>query len=324
MGTESPAQSMLNQGTQGSGLTTHPPLGSMMSNSSGSPGVETISSAQHNPQFSGQLSSSQGQVPQNMGSSVGGGMNQLNYQQGLGQSQMIGQGGQQKTGMVAMRDRQQHQMLSSSNLQVQHNMGSNPIQSPTSSQSPLHRSSSAPRLGQLQHYNSPSIRPGQYVASQQSLGGIPFNHPLQQQQQQLGGVARSNMMGQGQGPGHLSMHSGQPGQLSNFPSQYLSQARQKQGPIQGSQFQQAVSSGQPLQGMQTIGMMGSMGLGSQIRNSGALAYQQQRVGQGPLRSQPPSQQQSVTSPQDKLFQEVKSASQGWRTTSLLVEDSLPH
>jgi hypothetical protein len=81
----------------------------------------------------------------------------------------------------------------------------------------MHRSSSVSRLGQLPQYNSSASRPPALYGHNQ----LPFNHHLQHQQQPQ--MARSGMIGQGQGPGHLSILSGQSGQLSSFPSQFLSQ-----------------------------------------------------------------------------------------------------
>uniref|UniRef100_A0A0C9RQX9 TSA: Wollemia nobilis Ref_Wollemi_Transcript_898_2252 transcribed RNA sequence n=1 Tax=Wollemia nobilis TaxID=56998 RepID=A0A0C9RQX9_9CONI len=309
MSGESPTQNILNQGGGGAqvcstGTGSTSPLGSMMPNSVvGSPGMEAAlaaaASAQLNPNPNAQVPSNQGQVPSNQGQvpqNIG-----LNYQQGLGQMQMQGQGqgqpqmmGQQKAGMLRQQS-QQMMMLSSSsalasspssNLQSQQNMGamgsmgSNPIQSPTSGHSGMHRSSSGPRLNPSQQFPSRSTIYGQ----------LPFNHPLQQQQ--LTGLTRTGMTGQPQGPTHLSMLN-QASPFSSIQSHLMQQARQKQA-LQSSHFQQSVSSGQSLQGMQNIGMMGSLGLTSQSRMNGSLAFTQQRAA---LRSPSTPQQQSLSSPQ---------------------------
>lgn len=280
MSGESPAQNMLCQGggggahgsssNTGATTTATSALGSMMPNSVGSPaGAEGQLNAT-------QLPSNQGSVPQNLGTSV------ANY---LGHTQILGQ---QKPVMGRQQQQpqqQQQQLLACSPaLQVPQNLGSNPIQSPTGSHSLMHRSSSGPRLGQ---YNSSAGR-----------SSTLYGHTQYLQHQQQSQMGRSGMIGQGQGSAHLSILSGHPGQLSNFNSQFLSQqVRQKQGQTQNSQFQQPVSSGQSLQSMQPIGMMGPLGLGPQNRMSGS-PYAQQRIGQGTLRS-PPSQspQQSLSSPQ---------------------------
>lgn len=292
MSGESPAQNMLNQGGGGVhgssgniGATTTTTsalgsMGSMMPNSVGSPaGAEPQLNATQLPSSQGSVPPNTGQVSQNLGTGV------PNY---LGHTQILGQ---QKPGMGRQQQQQQMLACSPSALQAQQNLGSNPSQSPTGSLSSMHRSSSANRLGQLP-YTSSAVRPPPLYGH----GQLPFNPHLQHQQQPQ--MTRSGMIGQGPSPAHLSILSGQSGQLSGFSPQFLSQqqVRQKPGQIQGSQFQQPVSSGQPLQSMQAIGLMGSIGLGSQNR-IGSL-YAQQRIGQGTLRS-PPSQspQQSLSSPQ---------------------------
>lgn len=73
----------------------------------------------------------------------------------------------------------------------------------------------------------------------------------------------------------------------------LVQQRQKTCLVQGSQFHQGNNSMQALQGLQSIGMVGTL---SQVRPNGSLAYAQ-RMNQGQMRQQQLAQQTSLTTPQ---------------------------
>ncbi|WOL09292.1 transcription initiation factor TFIID subunit 12b [Canna indica] len=179
---------------------------------------------------------------------------------------------------------QQQNLMSPSSFQMQQN---------------LQRSGSMPRLSQIQQQLGAAAAAGAMrqhagmYGGQMSFGGAQ----IQQQQQQLAaaaaaaGIARPGMITQA---GQLPMVSGQTAQHFNLQSQMLAQPRQK-GLVQSAQFSTANSSGQTMQGMQNMGMMGTLGLNPQLRANGPLSYSQQRLVQGQMR-----QQMNLTSPQQKL------------------------
>ncbi|KAL0916237.1 hypothetical protein M5K25_013730 [Dendrobium thyrsiflorum] len=167
-------------------------------------------------------------------------------------------------------------------------------------QSALQRSGSISRMNQIQQQFGTAmatggpIRPGMYVG-QMSFGG---------QQQQLGGaVTRPGMMSQA---GQLSMLPSQAAAHFNIQSQMLTQPTQKTA-MQGAQFHNANSSGQAMQGMQALGVMGPLTLNSQLRANGPLSYGQQRLTTAQLRQQL-SQQGALTSPQKLIGQGLQRGS----------------
>ncbi|XP_020113821.1 transcription initiation factor TFIID subunit 12b isoform X2 [Ananas comosus] len=157
----------------------------------------------------------------------------------------------------------------------------------------LQRSGSMPRLTQIQQQYAAAAgavrqQAGMY-GGQMSFGGAQIQ---QQQQQMAGGMSRAGMIGQ---VGQLPMLPGQTAAHFGLQSQMIAQQPRQKGLAPGAQFNPA-NSGQALQGMQTMGVMNTLGLNPQIRASGPLAYgQQQRFNQGQMRPQQIAA--ALTSPQ---------------------------
>ncbi|KAF5201602.1 Transcription initiation factor tfiid subunit [Thalictrum thalictroides] len=249
-----------------------------------------------------QISSPQLPLAQNTPTSSNGGvqtsLTQLQQQQQNLISQQQQQQQQQQQNLISQQSQQQLQLtqqqqqnlLSHKNFQIQQN---------------LQRLPSISRLNQMQQQQqqfgvtSGSMLQQAGIYGQMSFGGSQ----LQQQQQQMavGGLQRSALMGQGgqlNGGQLAGMLQGQNNQF-NLQSQLLPQTRQKTNLVHGSQYLAGNNPAQTLQGMQAIGMMGSLGLNSQLRTNGSLSYaqQQQRINQGQIRQQQLAQQNSLTSPQ---------------------------
>ncbi|XP_061364014.1 transcription initiation factor TFIID subunit 12b isoform X2 [Gastrolobium bilobum] len=203
---------------------------------------------------------------------------------------------QQQQDQQQQQQQQQQQLSPSMQQQSQQSqsMNMNPIAS-FQLQQTLQRSPSMSRLNQIQSQQQQQLglmrqQAGLY-GGQMNFGAAAASAQLQNQQQpsQLGGsnLARTAMIGQS---GHFPMLSGAGAQFN-----LLSSPRQKGGLVQASQFSSGNSAGQPLQGMQGMGMMGSSNLTSQLRNN-SLAYAQLRLSQGQIRQQL-SQQSSLNTSQ---------------------------
>ncbi|XP_019164124.1 PREDICTED: transcription initiation factor TFIID subunit 12b-like isoform X2 [Ipomoea nil] len=252
---------------------------------------------------------------------------------------------QQQPQMLQQQQQQQQQMQQlqqqSSNSNNNNNSSSNnnnnmmaaAMASNFQMQQSLQRSPSMSRLSQVQQQQQQQFgMTRQQMAAglygQMNFGGGGGGVPQQQQQQpqqQQQQNPQQQQMGQMVGGGNLSRSAliGQTGQLSMLPgqnvmaaaaataqfnlqSQFLSTPRQKTGLVQGSQLHSGSSHGQPLQGIQAMGMMGSLNLSSQLRANGSL-YAQQRMNPAHLRQQV-SQQTPLTSNQTLQAQNLQRTS----------------
>ncbi|CAA6661719.1 unnamed protein product [Spirodela intermedia] len=194
---------------------------------------------------------------------------------------------------------------------------------------------------QVQQQQQQQQQPPPQQLQQQSVMGASTNFQIQQQnlqrtassipriaqiQQQFGAAAAANVMRQhtgiyGQmnfGGSHIH-HSSSRSCYNNNNSSSSSSSnnnnntaaaaapRQKAGLVQASQFHPSNSTGQTFQGVQSIGMMSSLG---QLRANGPLSLAQQRLHHGQMRQQQ-LLQQTPPSPQ-------KLTGQGLQRTSSLA------
>ncbi|XP_019709004.1 transcription initiation factor TFIID subunit 12b isoform X2 [Elaeis guineensis] len=194
------------------------------------------------------------------------------------------------------QSQQQHQLQAQQQQQQS-------LMSPSTSfqlQQGILRSGSMSRINQIQQQYGAALAASamrqQHTSAyggQMNLGGAQIQQQ-QQQQQMAAGMSRAGTMGQA---GQLSMLPGQTAAHLNLQAQMLAQPRQKMGLVQGTQFLPGNSSGQALQGMQTMGVMASLGLNPQLRANGPPSYGQQRFAQGQVRQQQLSQQMALSSSQ---------------------------
>ncbi|XP_008785532.2 transcription initiation factor TFIID subunit 12b isoform X2 [Phoenix dactylifera] len=208
-----------------------------------------------------------------------------------------------KQSLQPQSQQQQQQQLQAQQQQLQSQQQSlMPGSTSFQLQQGLLRSGSMPRISQLQQQYGAAVaasamrqHTGMY-GGQMNFGGAQIQQQQQQpqQQQMAAGMSRAGTLGQAS---QLPMLPGQSAAHLNLQSQMLAQPRQKMGLVQGTQFHPGNSSGQALQGMQAMGVMGSLGLNPQLRANGPLSYGQQRFAHGQMRQQQLSQQMALTSPQ---------------------------
>ncbi|XP_048130513.1 transcription initiation factor TFIID subunit 12b isoform X2 [Rhodamnia argentea] len=199
---------------------------------------------------------------------------------------------QTQQSLVQQQQQQAQNVSAMNNFQIQPN---------------LQRSPSISRLNQMQQIGLLRQQHQQQggVYGQVNFGGSQQSQPQNQQNQMVtGNLTRSGLMGQS---GHLPMLSGTAAAAAqmNLQSQMLNSPRQKAGLVPGSQFHSGNLAGQPLQGIQAMGSIGSYNLSSPLRVNGALSYGQTRMTAGQIRQQL-SQQGQITSPQVPNLQRTSS------------------